>query len=120
MCENNKVEQEWAVFKAICPKPLLDIIETVDISYSDYIKIVNMYHLLGFDELSKDFLVSRFEDLQEDTEKVCKAGMNPAKAKYYKVEYEEYEEKEYIQLFLENIISPSLKDLFQKKVDYFA
>lgn len=95
------VEQEWAVFKALCPQSLLDLIEDPNISFQDFQRVTDMFFTLGFEYLT-------FEFTANPATKWCRM-LSPEG---------EFSGIPYIRLFLDNLASQSLRSLFESKADY--
>lgn len=118
MQKSVRLMQEQKVFEALCPKEILRIVRNYNIPYNHYIKVVNMFQALGFEELSLAFLISHYQNECDRTKSMRKVSSDIFLAEVYKVNPIEYDEKELLTLFINNIESDSLKDLFVKKADY--
>ena len=94
------LRQEWTVFCALAPQELLDLIISKDLSVDMRSTIETIFIQLGFFELSLYW---------------ChKKGAN----KLFQP-HKDYDTRELLHLFMDNIKSESLYDLFDKQVGYY-
>ncbi len=103
-------EQEWEVFKALCPKELMDIIESPDITTVQYKKIYNMLLSLGFYDSATLFLESKYALVQENRKKNNETDLlvftNTAMRR------NKYSD-DYVQLFIDNVRNIHLQKHFE-------
>lgn len=113
MFEDIANEQEWRVFKILCPKQLMDIIKRASKTGENRRSIVAMFDCLGFMDLSFYFFTEfHFKFGMGECIKLVKGNTKSEKRKYT--------ENELIQMFIDNIESDGIKDLFVKKADYMC
>jgi len=62
-------EQEWELFKILCPKEIMDIAESPDITTFQYIKVYNMLLALGFYDCATQFLESKYDLIKKNRAK---------------------------------------------------
>lgn len=105
-------EQEWAVFSALCPPELMAIIKDPDMVPVTYEAVARMFEMLGFQELEMEFANNKKLRLPPGED------INPI------IDLMDYQNiflyiRPLLHLFVENIQSDSLRDLFEKKLDYY-
>ncbi len=54
-------KQDWKVFKALCPKEMMDIIKSPDLTPEQYRKLINAIKALGFYDIAMVFMIRRYE-----------------------------------------------------------
>ena len=103
-------EEDMAVFKALCPQELMDIMESPDLSPTEYKKIMNTLKALGFYGYANLFTETRMADVKsrwvkshpEDVFLISSSRMQEEKYGY-----------EYVDMFINNIKNENLKIHFK-------
>lgn len=52
------MHQEWEIFKLLCPKEIMEIIENDEITFEDCAKVIRMMSQLGFENIAQDVFTS--------------------------------------------------------------
>lgn len=94
------LRQEWMVFGTLAPQELLDLITSKDLSREMRNAIEDMFLYLGFFELSQYWNHKKGRNDLFQTDISSKT-------------------RELLRLFMDNIKSESLYDLFDKQVGYY-
>lgn len=94
------LRQEWMVFGTLAPQELLDLITSKDLSHEMRNAIEDMFLYLGFFELSQYWNHKKGRNDLFQTDISSKT-------------------RDLLRLFMDNIKSESLYDLFDKQVGYY-
>ena len=109
-------EEDMAVFKVLCPKELIAIMESPDLSPTDYRKIINALKALGFYGYANLFTEERMNDVKsrwvkshpEDIFIIGSSRMREEKYGY-----------EYVDMFINNIKNENLKSHFKTTAENY-
>lgn len=110
MFEEIAFTQEWRVFKVLCPEKLMNILKNAYKFEANRNKLTDMFDCLGFQELSFYFFTEFSKAVFDERQSI----------RVVKNEEIKYSADELVQMFIDNIDSLSLKDLFVKKADYMC
>lgn len=108
----NSAKQDWKVFKALCPKEMMDIIKSPDLTPEQYRKLINAIKALGFYDIAMVFMIRRYEDVlsrwkgthPEDIFCISSSTMRETKYGY-----------EYVDLFINNVKNVKLHKYFEEQ-----
>ena len=100
--DQTALKQEWAVFCALAPQELLDRVQTPNLDHEKKGAIETMFIQLGFFELALEYYP------QKDTCQVIRDAL----------ERREYDTRDLLRLFMDNIHSEDLHHLFDQRVGY--
>lgn len=91
------IREEWELFNILCPKEYKDIIKQEDISINDYMKFILALENLGFSNIADNIYLSEYAERFEKDE------IDPTVFLIL---------PEFIKVFLDNIKSNGLKQVF--------
>ena len=72
MRNSESLEDELRVFSKLCPPSIKKVLSTPDIPYAEYFKLIKMFQILGFTELSEAYAESFFPEMLEKTRKMIR------------------------------------------------
>lgn len=96
------LQQEWTVFRALAPQELLDLILAPNLDHEMRNTLETMLIELGFFELSLEYCQWK------GSNKVIQSVLDGR----------EYDTRHLLRLFMDNIHSEGLHNLFDQRVDY--
>ena len=105
-----KKNQEWAVFYALCPPSLLDILDDPGLTFANQMRLFLTFSRLGFKAVAyhcrrKPVDPASLPSICQDTDF----------DHLYLPDDPHYNEEPFLQMFLDNIESPSLRQMFDPK-----
>jgi len=95
------MHQEWEIFKTLCPKEFMCMIEKENKSHDEHMTLVIALENLGFSNMSDDIYIMEYAPKYED-DNVSEEVFNKS--------------AEYVKMFIDNIRSNGLKDIFAVKL----
>ncbi len=110
-------KQDWKVFKALCPKEMMDIIKSPDLTPEQFRKLINAIKALGFYDIAMLFMIRRYQDVisrwkgthPEDIFCISSCSMRKRKYGY-----------EYVDLFIDNVKNVKLHKYFEEQSIKYA
>ena len=113
----NALQEEIKVFKELCHPLILKILKCKKIAYPEYFKLIRMFENLGFTELSKAYENSLYKDKSEITKRI-KNGISGDDLKIFTSG--DCTVLNYEKVFIENIKSEGLRNLFYFNASFFT
>ena len=109
------LKQDWDVFRTLCPREIIDILESPKLTFYYYFNITRAMTALGFSDLSLYVTTEKYNVMSSNTKdfkEILDSLDNENLPKEYNGEY-------FVNMFIDNIQNMYLKQYFSS-IAYFT